>query len=74
MAPSLMLVSLSGVHGLCVNSGADWVSHMAIPNQNAGRSWKFQVPAVPLWFGSTFGSVGSFIRYWLEFPEPAVFE
>ena len=54
-----MFVSLSGMHGACVNSGADWLSHRAIPSQNAGCSWKFQVPAVPAWFGSTFGSVGS---------------
>jgi hypothetical protein len=54
-----MFVSLSGTHRSCVNSGADWLSQSAMPNQYAGRSWKFQVPAVPAWFGSTFGSVGS---------------
>ena len=54
-----MFVSLSAVHGACVNSGADWLSQSAMPSQNAGCSWKFQVPAVPLWFGNTFGSVGS---------------
>jgi hypothetical protein len=54
-----MLVSLSGTHGACVNSGADWLSQSAIPNQYAMCTWKFQVPAVPAWFGSTFGSVGN---------------
>ena len=54
-----MFVSLSAVQSACVNSGADWLSHNAIPSQNAGCSWKFHVPAVPAWFGSTFGSLGS---------------
>jgi hypothetical protein len=57
-----MFVSLSGVHGAWVNSGADWLSHSAIPSQNAGRSWKFQVPPVPAWFGRTRESSGSFSR------------
>jgi hypothetical protein len=54
-----MLLSLSGVHGAWVNSGPDWLSQRAMPSQKAGCSWKFHVPAVPAWFGSTFGSVGS---------------
>jgi len=32
------------------------------------------VPAVPAWFGSTFGSLGTFSRYRFEFPEPGVSE
>ncbi len=55
-------------------SGADWLSQSAIPNQNAGCSWKFQVPPVPAWFGMTRDSAGTVIWYWLEFPEPARFE
>jgi hypothetical protein len=55
-----MFVSLSATHGSCVYSGADWLSHSAIPSQKAGWSWKFQVPAVPDWFGITFGSLGTF--------------
>ena len=54
-----MFASLSGVHGAWVNSGADWLSHSAIPSQKAGWSWKFHVPAVPASFGSTLGSSGS---------------
>ncbi len=39
---------MSGVH-IFVNSGADSVSHRVMPNQNVGRSWKFQVvPVAPL--------------------------
>jgi hypothetical protein len=57
-----MFVSLFGTHGSCVNSGADWLSHSAMPTQKAMRSWKLNVPAVPLWFGSTLGSVGSCSR------------
>jgi hypothetical protein len=45
-----------------------------MPSQNAGCSWKFHVPAVPAWFGSTLGSLGSWMLYMLEFPEPGVFE
>ena len=69
-----MLVSLFGTHGACVNSGADWLSHSAIPSQKAGWSWKFQVPAVPAWFGMTLGSLGTWSWYTFEFPEPGVFE
>jgi hypothetical protein len=50
------------------------LSQSAIPNQYAMCTWKFQVPAVPAWFGSTFGSVGSCTWYRLEFPEPGVSE
>jgi hypothetical protein len=69
-----MFVSLSATHGACVNSGADWLSQSAIPNQNAGCSWKFQVPPVPAWFGITRDSLGTVISYRFEFPEPARFE
>ena len=45
-----------------VNSGADWVSHRVRPNQNVGRSWKFQVdPPTPLALGCFFGSLGKVI-------------
>ncbi len=69
-----MFVSLSGVQGACVNSGPDWLSHSAIPTQNAMWSWKFHVPAVPAWFGRTFGSSGRVSSYFDELPEPGVFE
>jgi hypothetical protein len=55
-------------------SGNDCVSHIAIPNQNAGCSWKFQVAPVPAWFGWKCGSLGSVSWYLFEFPEPFVFE
>jgi len=69
-----MFVSLSATHGVWVNSGADWLSQSAIPSQKAGCSWKFQVPAVPAWFGRTCGSLGNRTWYRVEFPAPAVFE
>ncbi len=51
----------SGVQ-FVVNSGADWLSHSVIPNQNVGRSWKFQVlPPAPDAFGWVLGSRGSVI-------------
>src|SRR5437764_409241 len=43
-----------------VGFGADWSSHIAIPNQNAGWSWKLNVPPVPSCFGRVGGSFGSF--------------
>jgi RNA polymerase sigma factor (sigma-70 family) len=56
------LASESGVQVL-VNSGADSVSHIVMPNQKVGRSWKFQVvPPAPLALGWSFGSFGSVIR------------
>jgi hypothetical protein len=60
-----MLASLSGVHGtlgpakLLAGFGADWSSHIAMPNQNAGCNWKLNVPPLPSWRGSFGGSVGS---------------
>ena len=42
--------------------GADWVSQSVSPNQNVGRSWKFQVvPPDPVALGCFFGSFGSVI-------------
>ena len=57
-----------------MNSGADWVSHIAIPTQNAIWFWKFQVAPVPAWFGRKCGSLGSVTVYLFEFPEPGVSE
>src|SRR5438552_2926035 len=54
-----MFASLSGAHGSWVNCGDDWLSHIAMPNQNAGCSWKLKVPPVPSCFGSVGGSLGS---------------
>ena len=62
-------MSESGLQTL-VNSGADSVSHSVRPNQNVGRSWKFQVAPTPLCVGNAFGSVGSVIRYVMSLPEP----
>ena len=53
-----MLASESGAHVL-VNSGADSVSHIAMPNQKATCSWKLKVPPVPSCFGILGGSLGS---------------
>ena len=52
-----MLASVSGAQVL-VDSGADSVSHIAMPNQNATCSWKLKVPPVPCWFGRRGGSLG----------------
>ncbi len=56
--PTRLLLSESGVQVL-VNSGADSVSQSVRPNQNVGRSWKFQVaPLAPDAVGCDFGSLG----------------
>jgi hypothetical protein len=56
-----LLLLESGVQ-FVVNSGADWLSHSVIPNQNVGRSWKFHVvPPAPDAFGCVVGSRGSTI-------------
>jgi hypothetical protein len=68
-----MLLSLSAGHGT-PGFGALWSSHIAIPNQNAGWSWKFQVEPLPSWLGGAAGSVGRVSRYRFELPEPALFE
>jgi hypothetical protein len=65
-----MFESLSAVHGACVNSGADSLSHIAMPSQNVARIWKLNVPPVPSCFGSVGGSFGSLSRYVLLLPEP----
>ena len=61
-----MFLSLFGVQGTFGYAdpeyggfGADWSSQSAIPNQNAGCSWKFQVPPLPSCWGITGGSLGS---------------
>ena len=46
---------------------------MAIPNQNAGRSWKFHVPPLPSCLGSRGGSFGSLNLYTLLEPAPGLF-
>ena len=56
-----------------VNSGADSVSHSVRPNQNVGRSWKFQVPPpAPDAVGRAFGSVGSVMKYVMSLPDPGI--
>jgi hypothetical protein len=52
-----MLLSLSAGH-VTPGLGALWSSHIAMPNQNAGRSWKFQVVPPPPLVGGVGGSVG----------------
>ena len=69
-----MFVSLLGVQGSCVNSGADWLSHRSKPNQKAIRSWKLNVPPVPSWVGRMGGSFGITSRYRWLLPEPGVSE
>jgi hypothetical protein len=54
-----MFESLSGLHGAFDGAGADWLSQIAFPIQNAMWSWKFQVDPVPSCFGNAFGSFGS---------------
>lgn len=57
-----MFESLFGTQSAWVNSGADWLSHRSIPNQNAIRSWKLNVPPVPSCVGSVGGSAGTMTR------------
>src|SRR5437867_5952627 len=80
---SWMLLSLSGVHampgliglaGSPSGLGEDCVSHIAIPNQNAGCSWKLNdCAAVGTPVGAT-GSVGRVRTYCIRFPLPGWFE
>ena len=75
-----MLASLSGVHGTVPPSelppgfGADWSSQIAMPNQNAGCSWKLNVPPLPSCLGSFGGSVGRVMAYVLLLPDPGWLE
>jgi hypothetical protein len=56
-----------------VNSGADSVSQRVSPNQNVGRSWKFQVvPPAPLALGCFFGSFGRVRLYVMSLPDPGI--
>src|SRR5712691_13018311 len=80
---SWMLVSLSGVHampgliglaGSPSGRGDDCVSQIAIPNQNAGCSWKLKdCAAVGTPVGTT-GSLGRVRTYRIRFPLPGSFE
>jgi hypothetical protein len=68
--PTRSFASVSGSHTF-VNSGADSLSQRVRPNQNVGRSWKFQVaPCGPLLRGCFFGSLGSVTVYVMSLPEP----
>src|SRR5437899_12170131 len=74
---SWMLVSLSGVHvspgliglaGSPSGRGDDCVSHIAIPNQNAGCNWKLKdCASVGMPVGAS-GSVGKVNTYCIRFP------
>src|SRR5438034_6920233 len=80
---SWMLLSLSGLHsmpgliglaGSPSGRGDDCVSHIAIPNQNAGCSSKLNdCAAVGMPVGTT-GSVGRVRTYCMRFPLPGWFE
>src|SRR2546428_11397514 len=79
----VMFASLSGVHampgliglaGSPSGRGEDCVSHMAIPNQNAGCSSKLKdCVAVGTPVGAT-GSVGRGRTYCMRFPLPGPLE
>src|SRR5215472_9613146 len=75
-----MLVSLSAVHGtfapieLPPGFGADWSSHIAMPNQNAGCSWKLNVPPLASCTGRVGGSVGSVRRLGFFIAGAALFQ
>ena len=62
------------VEDIFVRGGKDWLSHIAMPNQKAGCSWKFHVLPVPSWLGNVLGSVGSTIFQMVAFPDPPVLE
>jgi hypothetical protein len=69
-ASGVMLESLSGVQ-LPTCSGYDWVSHIAMPNQIAGVSWKSHDRPRTTAGGGSFGSVSC---HRLRLPAPAVWE
>src|SRR5439155_1429833 len=63
-------VGLIGLAGSPSGRGEDCVSHIAIPNQNAGCSWKLKdCVAVGTPVGAT-GSVGRVRTYCMRFPLP----
>src|SRR2546422_10101692 len=77
---SWMLVSLSGMHGRPgliglagspSGRGDDWVSQIAIPNQNAGCSSKLNDwPGFGTPLAGTAGSLGRVSTYCIRFPLP----
>src|SRR5438067_1219479 len=81
---SWMLLSLSGVQvnpglmglaGSPRGRGEDCVSHMAMPNQKAGWSWKLKVwAALGTPPAGTAGSLGSVSFHCIRFPLPALLE
>src|SRR5262249_21952879 len=68
-----MFESLSGVQ-VAPGFGADWSSHMIMPYQKAGWSWKFHVLPVPSCVGGATGSVGSRNVLTALLPEPGTVE
>ena len=64
-----MLELLSGLHGTVAwpvsaapsGFGEPWLSHMTMPIQNVGCSWKLSVPPLPSCCGLVGGSLGSTI-------------
>ena len=69
-ASGVMLESLSGVQ-VFVASGYACESHMAMPNQNAGVSWKLQDRPG---FTDGGGSLGRVTCHELRLPAPGTFE
>src|SRR5258708_16021339 len=77
-----MLLLLSAWHGTvaCPSSaspsglGDPLGSHITMPSQKVGCSWKPKVPPLPSCFGRVGGSLGSAIWEVTLFPEPARFD
>jgi hypothetical protein len=70
LASVVILESLSGAHVLTC-SGYEAVSHIAMPNQNAGVSWKLHDRPG---FTEGGGSLGNVTCHWLRLPAPGTFE
>jgi hypothetical protein len=70
--------SLSGLQGIVgwpvrvapSGLGEPWSSHITMPSQNVGCSWKLSVPPLPFCLGRVGGSTGNRIRYVTLLPEP----
>ncbi len=54
--------------------GEPWLSHITMPSQNVGCSWKLSVPPLPFCLGGVGGSFGSVSCQLTLLPEPGRFE
>src|ERR1700723_3131509 len=77
-----MLELLSGLHGTVAwpvsaapsGFGEPWLSHMTMPIQNVGRSWKLSVPPLPSCCTFVGRALGRALVMLLLLPDPALVE